>query len=242
MPIKILVMCQRKAGRCYESTQTVEDTIVPIIEQYLSNYLHTRDYKIDYLSQLEDAEPDDKVDFNIEVDNNPQFTDFLKEKAKYYSIIVLNKCPYRFINFDYVSQLLCNNGVVILSKVNCKDAYNTNLFTIPPTHAAIAPSNILDFFTFKDGFYIKININANATKRSPLVITNGLEDDTDPGVKTRSQRRKLTDQSLNDAKKGGKRQTKTRKRKTKTGKRKIKTGKRKIKKRKGCRYTNRVRK
>ncbi len=206
MPIKILVLCQRKKGRCLSNT-TVERSVIPNIEKYLSNYLHTTDYKIDYLSQLDDPKPDDEVDFNMEIGDNAEFNTFLASKSQYYSIIVLNTCPYRFINYDYISQLLCNNGVVILSKVNCSSKYDIDLFNIPPTDNAISASNILTFFTFKDGFYIKINANANtntntnAKKRSHLVITN---DDTDePGVKTR-QWRKLNHEKLNDAKKGGK--------------------------------------
>lgn len=219
MPIKILVLCQRKSGRCDLSNATVERTIIPNIEKYLSNYLHTTDYKIDYLSSLDTPNPDDEVDFNMEIGDNAEFNNFLKEHNNYYSIIVLNTCPYRFINYDYISQMLCNNGVVILSKVNCKDAYNENLFNIPPTNQAIAPSNILTFFTFKDGFYIKINTNANTNtntntndkKRSRSVITDKLASDTVPGVKTR-QWRKLNRPKIKDVKTGGKIKIKTRKR------------------------------
>ena len=223
MPIKILVLCQRKKGRCGVSNATVEHTIIPNIEQYLSNYLHTTDYKIEYLSHLDTPTPDDEVDFNMEMGDNDEFNTFLASKSQYYSIIVLNTCPYRFINFDYISQMLCNNGIMILSKVNCTDKYNADLFHIPPTDKAISPSNVLDFFTFKDGFYIKINANTitnaatNTVKRSQSVILETNADEL--GMKTR-QWRKLNPLKLNDAKKGGKsRKKKSRNKRRRTNRR-----------------------
>ncbi len=190
MPIKILVLCQRKKGRCSASTANVERTIIPNIEKYVSNYLHTTDYKIEYLSHLDTPNPGDEVDFNIEIGDNAEFNNFLASKSQYYSIIVLNTCPYRFINFDYISQMLCNNGVVILSKVNCADKYNTDLFIIPPTDNAISPSNILTYFEYKDGFYIKTAateplLRKNPKKNNRVKFAESTNSDT--GMRTRSQ-------------------------------------------------------
>lgn len=177
MSIKILVLCQRKKGRCEDNgiVKTVQSTIIPNIKQYLTDYLHTTDYKIDYLSDLinDDKQYDDEVDFNLKIEDprESELSDrFLKGHAMYYSVIVLNTCPYRFVNFLYIRHLMSDNGVVILSNVNCRDVYSPKLFIIPPTHRAISQSNILDFFEYENGFYI--SKKKSNTKSIPQKQTN----------------------------------------------------------------------
>ncbi len=91
--------------------------------------------------------------------------------------------------------MLCNNGVVILSKVNCADKYNADLFIIPPTDKAISPSNILDFFTFKDGFYIKASTTEPLLRKNPKKnnrVTFAESTNSDTGMRTRSQTKTTT--------------------------------------------------
>jgi len=154
---KVLVICQRKKGNCsFGKNMLVENTTVPIIKKYISQYLKTEDYSVDYLSKLDKDEPNDGVDFNIKIGDNDEFNDFLDIRRKYYSMIILNTCPYRFIQYGYIKDLLEDNGVVILSKVNCGDKYDSDLFKIPPTDSALTASNISSFFRYNNGFYRKI--------------------------------------------------------------------------------------
>jgi hypothetical protein len=173
MPIKVLVLCQRKKGRCNDSSsRLVEHNTVPTIKKYLNDFLHSEDYTIDYLSDLDSDEPPDGVDFNIKIGDNEEFIGFLRHHTKYYSVIILNTCPFAFMQFGYIRDLLVDSGVVILSKVNCSDRYSTDLFDIPPTDNAIMNSNITSFFRYDNhGFYRKAQKkkkSINKTNKSSL--------------------------------------------------------------------------
>lgn len=162
---KVLVLCQRKEGKCDRDGLLVQDLVVPKIQKYLREHLNVGDHTTEYLAFLNDhnMEEGDKVDFNLQIraDSN-KFETFLKTHKKQYSVIMLNTCPFNHINFQCISDMLDDAGVVVLSQVGCDSIYNTKLFNISPAILeSTQKSNLLDFFQYNEikGYYTKINID-----------------------------------------------------------------------------------
>ncbi len=164
---KVLVVCQRKEGSCYPSQQLlVQKTVIPMITQFLSSYLKTTNYTTEYLSKVENKSDKDNVDFNIKIDGDDKsFQKFLKTHKKYYSVILLNTCPFFLMQYGSISDLLSDSGVLILSKVDCEDYNNPrpNLFKISPD--LLIKGNISTFFDFKDGVFTKKKSATDGNKK-----------------------------------------------------------------------------
>ena len=181
VPKKILVMCQRKEGLCDESNgDLVQNLLVPKIKKYIEEYLNIDNYTLEYLAYLADTEKQDgdEVDFDINVekiDNNDVETEklntFLENHKKTYSVIIQNTCPHMFVEFQYVSEMLADSGILVLSRVNCGGPYDTTYFDIPPSKIfkGFKQCNILDYFQYDDAnkYYTK-----NPTGLSPSIGGN----------------------------------------------------------------------
>jgi hypothetical protein len=71
------------------------------------------------------------------------------------------------MQFGCIRDLLKDDGVVILSKVNCISQYDKKLFDISPD-VIHKPNNISDFFKYKDGIYTKNKTRGANKKLTPL--------------------------------------------------------------------------
>jgi hypothetical protein len=160
----VLVLCQRKEGKCGENNGLVQESVVPKINKYVREHLHVENYTIEYLTNLNPyMREGDKVDFNIEIRaDSKKFETFIKTHKKKYSVIILNTCPFNHINFQCVNDMLADTGVVVLSQVKCSSIYDTKLFNTSPItleRTSTKKCNILDFFVYDEnkGYYTKIN-------------------------------------------------------------------------------------
>ena len=164
--LAVLVLCQRKEGTCDDSSGLlVQKSIVPMIEKYVSQYLKKKAHTIEYLTQRESAAPGDKVDFNMKIaSDSKEFQEFASQHWKHYSVIILNTCPFMMMKYGLISDLLMDNGVLILSKVNCRDITNKGLFNIRPSDVTGNGGDLTTFFEYKKkgGIYRKV---AKGTKR-----------------------------------------------------------------------------
>jgi len=156
MSVKVLILCQRKTGKCSNYQHlSVENEIIPKIETFLTSYLHGNDYSVEYMSSISQSNIIGTVDFDIRVENSPEFLDFLNTHKNYYSIIILQTCPFMFMKYDLIRELLCDNGVMVLSAINCGDpklVRNRNIQMVMSNIPSLS-----DHFEFVNGFYIKKN-------------------------------------------------------------------------------------
>ena len=156
MSVKVLILCQRKTGKCSNYQHlSVENEIIPKIETFLTSYLHGNDYSVEYMSSISQSNIIGTVDFDIRVENNSEFLHFLNTHKNYYSIIILQTCPFMLMKYDLIRELLCDNGVMVLSAINCGDPKLVRDKNIQMVMRDI-PS-LSDHFEFVNGFYIKKN-------------------------------------------------------------------------------------
>ena len=156
MSVKVLILCQRKTGKCSNYQHlSVENEIIPKIETFLTSYLHGNDYSVEYMSSISESNIIGTVDFDIRVENNSEFLHFLNTHKNYYSIIILQTCPFMLMKYDLIRELLCDNGVMVLSAINCGDPKLVRDKNIQMVMRDI-PS-LSDHFEFVNGFYIKKN-------------------------------------------------------------------------------------
>lgn len=131
---KVLVLCQRKAGFSYDGKTRIETSIIPEIESIVYNIIQSKNYSIEYLSDISrflkdetgkvSIENQSKVDINGFLKMNDEFTnEFLKMNRNSYSIIILHTCPFIAMPYYVIYDLLINDGYMILS---AEDGFNIN--------------------------------------------------------------------------------------------------------------------
>lgn len=148
MSIYILIICQVKSGKCEEDpTLQIENTIIPKINRFLRNFLN-QPYHIEFLSAVDDNA---LVDYNIDINNYTQNESFFQNHNNYYSMIILNGCDVKNIDFKNISELLCENGLLVISDVKCTSRTFDKL-------GPIQEGNINTYFEFNQYFYIKKEI------------------------------------------------------------------------------------
>ena len=111
----VLVLCQRKEGFTFEIN--VQDHLIPTLEKIIKAFLRekmgddTSDIK--YMTSL-NSEPNNKADFNISlVSSNPKAKEFSQQHSEFYDLIVLQTCPYMYMDFNLIRNILKEGGYVI---------------------------------------------------------------------------------------------------------------------------------
>lgn len=152
MTKEVLVLCQRKSGKsssaAYEGD--VKDIVVPKINKLVQEHLGS-DVNIEYLTKISAIDGETDYNFNLDTypDNN-QAKEFIANHRGFYSLIILNTCPFKYIDFKLIHNLLEPNGIMI--------------FTIFPN---IVDKNIIteDIFNIKDLFE---NIGTNIYRKKQI--------------------------------------------------------------------------
>jgi len=160
MSIYVLIICQVKSGKCSgDPTLRIENTIIPKINHFLRNFLN-QPYNIEFLSAVND---NSLVDYNININDYNENLSFFQTHRNYYSLIILNGCTVKNIDFKNIYDLLCDNGLLIISNVKCssRSFEKLNVSTI---------SNLNDYFDFNQNFYIKKNLSVSTNNN--LRISN----------------------------------------------------------------------
>jgi hypothetical protein len=117
MTKEVLVLCQRKSGKsssaAYEGD--VKDIVVPKINKLVQEHLGS-DVNIEYLTKITTI--DGETDYNFNLDsypNNSKAKEFIANHREFYSLIILNTCPFKYIDFKIIYNLLEPEGIMIFT-------------------------------------------------------------------------------------------------------------------------------
>ena len=124
MSKKVLVLCQRKKGIIHYNDKKVEDEVVPEINSIIEKLIKTKKYTIEYLSSgnhegeldIEGLlEYNEKLTLKNENDDEITAEDFIEKNKKSYNLIILNTCPFKFMNYTIINELLSDDGLLVYS-------------------------------------------------------------------------------------------------------------------------------
>jgi hypothetical protein len=84
---------------------------------------------------------ENKVDYNMTLERSDlRAQQFINKNNKSYGVVVLNTCPYIAMNYEVISSILVDNGLLI--------------FTILPKQLFLSKNKEIDYFTKIDNSYI----------------------------------------------------------------------------------------
>ena len=135
MTKKVLILCQRKSGPIYvgqnskgeEKYDNVESRIAPKINKLVKDLIPT-DYELEYLSTLEGQHSKGEVDIQgllsldeyqngiltLKNKSNEKIStrDFIKQNKGSYALIILNTCPFAYMDYNIIYDLLAAEGLM----------------------------------------------------------------------------------------------------------------------------------
>jgi hypothetical protein len=121
MSKKVLVLCQRKKSN---NDKKVEDEVVPKINSIVEILIKTQNYTIEYLSSGDHEgeldiegwlEYNKKLTLKNENDDEITTEEFIKNNKKSYNLIILNTCPFKYMNYTIINELLSDDGLLVYS-------------------------------------------------------------------------------------------------------------------------------
>jgi hypothetical protein len=125
MAKRVLVLCQRKQGMDSIGKSDVKDTVIPKINEYVKKVLGPNT-RIEYLT---DDKSDPTVDFNFTLEKGEREADeFISNHRGMYSLIILNTCPFLYMDFELIHSLLHPGGIMVF-KVFPNNNINKDYFT-----------------------------------------------------------------------------------------------------------------
>uniref|UniRef100_A0A6C0LB36 Methyltransferase n=1 Tax=viral metagenome TaxID=1070528 RepID=A0A6C0LB36_9ZZZZ len=151
--IKVLVLCQRKNGK--SGSFDVEDTTVPLIHIMLDHFFPGQEYSVEYMSAMATVEhSEESVDYAFNLKHNePKAIEFVQTHLKYYSLVLLNTCPFLGMNYEMIKEIMTDNGRLVASAFPTKDGLDERYYewmfeglmreSSEPTN----PYNLFNFFT-----------------------------------------------------------------------------------------------
>jgi hypothetical protein len=114
MTKEVLVLCQRKSGKIESrlySSNDVEEMIIPRINEIVQQQLGS-DTNIKYLTDMKGA-IDGSADYKFSLDSyNPEAREFISTHIGFYSLIILNTCPFLYMDFKIIYDLLKPGGIM----------------------------------------------------------------------------------------------------------------------------------
>jgi hypothetical protein len=123
----VLVMCQRKTGKCSSDTSNnIEDEgrTIDKIKTFFSSYFNYRKVNIEYLTDItvwRDLEHD-TADYNFPlIRTNSEALDFIQSHTDFYDAVMLNTCPLHNIDFLAILTILKEGGRLIIKNYGCND-------------------------------------------------------------------------------------------------------------------------
>ena len=109
-----MILCQRKKiiSGSFEEIST-QQKINLDLEALITIFLQTKSVNIEYMVDNEQS------DFNMLLDKaKPEAETFVKEHLNFYDLIVLQTCPDEMMDLEYISDILKNEGHIIITKLN----------------------------------------------------------------------------------------------------------------------------
>ena len=116
MTKEVLVLCQRKSGKIESrlySSNDVEELIIPRINEIVQEQLGS-DTNIKYLTDMKGT-IDGSADYKFSLDSysyNLEAKEFISTHIGFYSLIILNTCPFLHMNFKVIYDLLKPGGIM----------------------------------------------------------------------------------------------------------------------------------
>jgi hypothetical protein len=114
MTKEVLVLCQRKSGKIESrlySSNDVEELIIPRINEIVQEQLGS-DTNIKYLSDMKGT-IDGSADYKFSLySSNPEAKEFISNHIGFYSLIILNTCPFLYMDFKIIYDLLKPGGIM----------------------------------------------------------------------------------------------------------------------------------
>jgi hypothetical protein len=162
MTKKVLVLCQRKSGTHYGTN--IEHEVVPKIKAMAEQIMHTKDFSIEFLSDQaghEEGEVDIKGTLKSGTDFSSQFLSKTKAEGKY-DLIVLNTCPFQFMDYKLIHQLLKKDAIMVFAAYP-RDIYQVTMVakkSQPPQPPANLFADVAN-----DAFIMYKRIGAGTGKR-----------------------------------------------------------------------------
>jgi hypothetical protein len=124
--VNVLVMCQRKTGKCSSDTSNnIEDEGMTIdkIKTFCSDYFNGKKVNIEYLTDLTVwRDLKDTSDYNFPlIRTNSEALDFIQSHTDFYDAVMLNTCPLHNIDFLAILTILKEGGCLIIKNYGCND-------------------------------------------------------------------------------------------------------------------------
>jgi hypothetical protein len=123
---QVLILCQRKTGKCAESELRVENITVLKINEFVSNLFSGETVNIEYLTDgipgangIRDCDADHCI--ALDGDDGERF---VASHSEHYDVVILNTCPLVAMNFVMIHKILKNDGLMILKGYNCSGGNN----------------------------------------------------------------------------------------------------------------------
>jgi len=147
--IKVLVLCQRK------SDENGPSTTVPLIHMMLDYFFPGQEYEVEYMSSMASvAYSEDSVDYAFNLrEYEPKSMEFVQDHAKYYSLVLMNTCPFLGMNYDMIEKILKDDGRLVASAFPTKTGLDEDYYAwmfeglmregSEPTN----PHNLFNYFT-----------------------------------------------------------------------------------------------
>lgn len=118
MTLRVLILCQRKSSTLLKDKDNVDKT-VEYIKTYMGDNLGEV-VDIEYLT-THDHHPDHSVDetnydadYKFSLNNNREAINFVAEHKGVYDGIILNTCPFNYLNYTMIYALLKSDGFLLL--------------------------------------------------------------------------------------------------------------------------------
>ena len=158
-PKKLLVMCQRRTGTMGMGVYTVdrvEDIIVPKINLLIRNLFDNDNVSIIYLSSIKPSEG--TVDVNCELDGvTPCSRRFIIENRNSFDLIILQTCPFIWMDYHILHSLLKPNGMLGATSVPGEILFQDRKYSYLTSIIQHIPQELFEL-EISDNFYISQNI------------------------------------------------------------------------------------
>ena len=118
--IKVLVLCQRKSGKDHTkgfNGYDVKDSTVPLIHLMLDHFFPGKEHSVEYMSAMQIGERlEDSVDYAFNLrEESPDAIEFVKTHPNYYSLVLLNTCPFVTMNYKMIEEIMKDDGRMVFS-------------------------------------------------------------------------------------------------------------------------------
>jgi len=115
MTKEVLVLCQRKSGEMtygVDARKDVGEITIPKINEFVQHQLGS-DTHIQYLTDPASLVGD--ADYKFKLNSNPnnlEAKEFILNHKGYYDLIILNTCPFMYMDFNLIYDLLKPEGIM----------------------------------------------------------------------------------------------------------------------------------